>query len=146
MANYGISKTIKANISADGKVFTDFAGQYISLINTFKGKKVSITIAEEPRDRTEAQNNYYWSGIVEEVKLHHKKTTGEKVSDEDIHRHHLEAIFGIKPEIKNLEGRDYIVLDYKSTSEMSTQEFNVFVEEIIRYWSEQGLTIKEPIK
>jgi len=129
----------------DGAKFNATQPDYFrKVLAKFIGKEICLTIEPLVKKRSVRQNRYYWGVVVNYIKDYVYSTQGEKMSNDEIHYFNITGILGIKPEIKKIHDQEFIVIDYKKTSEMTTIEFNIFVETIVKYWAEKGLVIPEP--
>lgn len=99
-----------------------------------EAKEYQIVIKKKQKPRSNGQNRYYW-GIALPLVLRGLKNAGFDVySKEDAHD--VVKLKFLKTEIQNDSGE--FIHTFKSTKNMSTQEFKEFID-IIQYWASEYL-------
>jgi hypothetical protein len=115
----------------DGKLHLDRTLAFERWLSTLEGKRVTCEIKRFRKNRTSQQNRYYWGVIVDIL----SKELGYE--PDEIHIMLREKFLRIHDE----RYPDFVLA--KSTSRLSTQEFNEFKENIQR-WAAQKLGIYIP--
>lgn len=107
---------------------------------------VPLEVAFKPLkyQRTQAQNRWLWGVAYVTISAWYKETQGIRVSKEAIHAHTLQHILGYKVRTEVVEGREVIYMDGKSTSSLSTSEFNQMKTDLQLHWAEKGCDIPDP--
>lgn len=114
-----------------------------SLINAFyqlRGKRVELSIRSETKQRTNQQNRWYWTEVVPKVFEFFTSKTEENLTKEDVHEW-LKKNFAGSKEIKI--GKEEFSRP-KSTTELSTVEFNEMVNKIQQFFAQYGVVIHDP--
>jgi hypothetical protein len=134
-----------------GKVNSDYTVQLYNLrfnqdfLNKYIGKDVEIEVRLEAKTRSDKQNKWYWGVAIPTIIGYLKEFDGVTYSKEEIHEFILKNI--VKPEVKVsvVMGQQLITYAAKTTSKMSTVEFNVFKESLQLYFAEKGIIIPDPV-
>lgn len=114
----------------DGKLLFDSTELFRHQIRSFEGKDVDVIVRKHRKDRTHRQNRYYWSVVVN-IAAEHFGYLPEEMHDAYkmlFLRMHEDG----KPETT------------RSTTTMSTIEFNEYVEKCRQWCAEQGVVIPDP--
>lgn len=117
------------------------------MVNAFaelKGKRVEIELRPETKQRSIFQNKWYWGEAVPKI-LHFfkgkaEKEQAKKLTSDDVHEWLKKQFAGIK--IIKI-GREEFSRP-RSTTELSTIEFNEFMEKIQRYFAQFDVIINDP--
>ena len=134
-----------------GKVNQDYTVQLHDLrfsqnfLHKYVGKDVEIEVRLEAKTRSDKQNRWYWGVAIPTIINCIKEFEGIEYSKEEIHEFVLKNI--IRPEVKVsvVMGQQLITYVAKTTSKMSTIEFNVFKESLQLYFAEKGIVIPDPV-
>lgn len=110
-------------------------------LSQLEGKRVVVSLKEQKRRRSNNQNAYYW-GVVVAAVTEMFRDAGNYVDAEDVHEFlklrvgKLGQVF-VTPDGEVLKGLG-------STAKLSTQEFEVYLEQV-RVWAAQfGVVIPVP--
>lgn len=114
----------------DGKLKLADAERFQSWVKTLNGKKIHITVKAERKQRSTAQNAYYW-GVVIEILRDYFGYSPDEMHDA-LKWQFLQIKHGKLPTVR-------------STSPMSTAEFTDYIEGV-RQWaaSEHGVVVPDP--
>jgi len=105
---------------------------------------LQVTVGKLVRSRSAKQNRYYWGVAIPTIRAHHKRETGENISQDELHTYHLNVVMGLKPEVKTILGEEVVSFNIKRTSDMTTVEFTDFIDNLIKFWAERGCEIPVP--
>ena len=119
----------QAQVSESGKLTIYKRNDFLNELHLFAGKKVVITVEKKRKKRSNDQNSYYWSVVVPMFRAG-LLDVGYKVSLEETHTF-LKSKFLVKEIVNNQTGE--ILTSVKSTTELSTTDFMVFIEEIQQF-------------
>jgi len=138
-------------IIVKGKLSDDFStivieNPYIlSRVASFlKGQPLEITIKKFYKKRSAAQNRWLWGICIQDIKRWLYETKGEVHSPRAIYYYLQTRVLGYDIKSEFIEGKEILILDGKSFSEMTTVEFADAVEKIYLYFAERGLQIRLP--
>jgi len=116
-----------------GKIVWDNPDEYFLMAKTFEGKKVQVEIRKAKRRRSIPQNNYYWGVVLQLL------GADLGYSSEEAH----EAMVRMFLEVPNDDLE--IPSTFRKTSDLSTVEFEEYLEKIRRWAAEfRGLFIPDP--
>jgi len=105
----------------------------IDAIQSFEGKEINITIEKAKKQRSNCQNAYYW-GIVIVILKSCLKSTGNNLSDNDVHD--LLRLKFLKETISIKEETGEVIERVKSTTELTTTQFMDYIAEIQQFSAE----------
>lgn len=129
-----MTEKIFGQINEKGKFIPYNQDQLIQAFKKLSGKRAEITVRPETKSRTNEQNRYLW-GVV-------YKYISEEIGYEPEQVHELMKFKFLKIEIL-VKGNPETVI--RSTTDLSTEEFNQYVERIVRWAAEfLGLVIPDP--
>jgi hypothetical protein len=111
-----------------GKLKVDFQSNFDRWLMTLEGQRVTIDIKKFRKNRTTAQNNYYWGVLIDILSKH----TGYE--PEEMH----DAI-----KIKFMPVEKAGLISGKSTKRLTTIEFVDLIERVQR-WAAQDLQVYIP--
>lgn len=110
------------------------------IVKQYEGKEVQICFSKPVKKRSHPQNRYYYGCVVPLVKIGLIDATGEQYSNEQAHEL-LKSEF-LKQEVTL---KDKVVLRTKSTTELTTAEWEIYMQECRRFAAEYLNTdIQEP--
>lgn len=110
---------------------------YLNYIQNLEGKEVSLVIKEWEKNRSNQENSYYWSVPIELISKH----TG--YSDEEVHELLKSLFLKKKIDVKTKEGITERHTIVRSTSTLTTVEFEEYLSKI-RQWASQELSVYVP--
>ena len=115
-------------------------------LDKYKGKECLVEIRDNPKTRSLKQNAWYWSVAIPTIIAWQLEYEGIEYTNDEIHYYILKNI--VKPEttVRAVMNEQIIIVKSKTTSQMSTKEFNVFKESLQLYFGERGIEIPDPIK
>ncbi len=124
-----------ANIDDKGKLILSNRDQFLNDLQQLKGKNVYVVVDEEKQTRSNNQNRYYWSCIIQPISDY----TG--YTPDEVHEILLDK-FADKKEVKIKDETHLIPM---RSHKMKTDSFEKYVEQI-RVWAstELGLRIALP--
>jgi hypothetical protein len=102
----------------------------LEAIKSFNGSDVVITIDKVKKKRSNQQNRFYWSCLVTLMQQGAKDTWGESWSIDKAHKH-LSKLFVFHESVNQKTGE--ITQTPKSTTELTTTDWEVYVTEIRIY-------------
>lgn len=126
-------------VSESGKLKIFKRKEFESEMLMFAGKKVILTVEKKTRKRSLCQNSFYWGVVVPMVRAG-LLDTGYKLSLEQTHD--LLKMMFLEKEIVN-EKTGEILKSIKSTTELTTTDFMVFIDDVQR-WASEYLSIVIP--
>lgn len=98
-------------------------------MTVFDGKEVVLIVAKKTNERTRPQNNYLWS-------VPYKMIADETGSDQESVHHEMANMF--------LREHGGTIPKVKSTTKLSTIEFNEYIDNVIR-WAASFLELYVPL-
>jgi len=113
-----------------GKVIFDHQEQWDGYLFTLESKYVHVTIKKRQKKRSNPQNNWYWACVVA-IPAEHFGYLPEEMHD-------AYKLMFLK------EGNPDKPVTLKSTTRLSTVEFNEYVEKCRQWCAEQGIYIPNP--
>lgn len=125
----------------NGKL-SDQAGKNIAqVIRQMEGKHLLITIAEQKRPRSNNQNRYYW-GVVVRYVLQMFLDAGNTIDVMQVHEYLKEHVGGLTDIIIDPAGKRRPIT--RSSTRLTTQEFEEYAEKIRAWAAEFGMIIPLP--
>lgn len=114
------------------------------ILKHLKGVPLEVAFKPLKYQRSASQNRWLWGVAYTTISAWYKETQGIRVSKEAIHAHTLQHILDYKIEVEEILGKEVLVVKGKSTSQLTTTEFNDMKEALQRYWAELGCDIPDP--
>lgn len=105
----------------------------LEAINSYEGKDVLISFEKPKKQRSNQQNAFYW-GIVIVIIKSCLKSTGNNLSDNDVHD--LLRLKFLKETISIKEETGEVIERVKSTTELTTSQFMDYIAEIQQFAAE----------
>lgn len=133
-----------AEMQADCSIEIMAARAIYGQLRPYIGKTIIINIREYESKRSDKQNRWYWGVAIPIIKQFRRDTEGEEYTNDEIHYYNLTHVAGRKPVIKEIFGFETIVMEGKSTSEMSTKDFMDFKESLQKHFGEMDCNIPDP--
>ena len=117
-----------------GRVVFDQPQRWIGVTARFEGRRVEVTLQAERKERSLAQNRYYWSVVVPIF----GEWTGESKDEahETLKTIHLQQDFVLPT--------GELVRKAGSTKRLSTVDFQAYVERVCVWCAQQGVFIPPP--
>ncbi len=117
-------------VAKDGRPVLDASRGFERLCRALEGKRITVTLSPYRKPRSLPQNSYYWGVVL--------ATFAEHLGylPDELHR----AMAG-KFLVKNPGEKIEVT---KSTTELSTVEFNEYIEKIMQLAAEDGCVIPDP--
>ena len=109
------------------------------------GKRLEVNFKLLKYQRSNAQNRWLWGVAYVTIAAFMRETTGEDWDRDAIHAYSLKYILGYEVAVKTIKGKEVLYMKGKSTSKLSTQEFNDMKERLQQHWAEQGCIIPDPV-
>lgn len=117
-----------------------------SIIRSFEGKRIVITVSRRKTKRSNDQNSWYWGcaiPIIQSAML----SLGNAFSKAQLHECLKRWITEERPDIMLdevvVENTGSILPRIKSTTELSTTEFSAYME-AVQKWSSENLDVQIP--
>lgn len=114
------------------------------ILKPFFGKKLLVSFEEQKYQRSKAANRWLWGVAYVTIAAWYRETQGERISKEAIHAYTLHVILDSRIEVKEMFGKEIMIIHEKSTSQMTVQEFSEFMETLVKHWAEKGCEIPMP--
>jgi hypothetical protein len=130
------SPTWTGVVTPEGKLTLDSRVGFKAYVKTFAGHEVDLVITKHRRKRSTNQNSFWW-GVV--VPMFAEACGYASHEHEAVHDELVRVLAGLKPDANpTLQIR-------KSTTDMSTVEFNELIEQAQIFGAEKlGLVIPDP--
>lgn len=125
----------------DGKLPKAVSERIAAVIRQFDGKRVVVTVKEQKRRRSLNQNAFYW-GVVVQMVTQMFRDAGNYVDPEDVHDFLKLRVGKLTQVFVSPDGK--VIKSIGSTTKLSTQEFEVYLERIRAWAAEFGLVIPLP--
>jgi hypothetical protein len=116
------------------------------ILSKFLGKELVIIIKPIKYLRTAAQNRWLWGVCYPTIRAFEKESGRQIPSKDELHVFHLTTFLGVKPVVKEVLGMEVVVMEGKTSSQLSKAEWNTFKEDIQQHWAEKGCDIPDPKK
>ena len=148
-----VDLVLPAVVNEDGTLTPEKHKQFKRVLKRMvnEDNEVEIAIRKIRKDRTAAQNRYYWGVVVLTIMYFFKNSQGEEKSKAEVHGINLD-LAGIKYEfmtlsVPNEKGvfveKEVIVFNHRSTAAMNTKEFSEYIETLKDHWGAVGCFIPE---
>ena len=111
------------------------------LLRRLEGKKVRVSVQEHKRKRSCNQNAFYWAVVVPMV-LEMFRGAGNDCDEELVHHYLKEHVGGLVSIVRDPSGTPKTVVG--STTALSTQEFEDYLERIRAWAAAFGVEIPLP--
>lgn len=115
-----------------------------SFISSMEGRDVVINIKKHKKNRSNAQNRWYWGIALKKITQDLYNIQGELFSKEEIHAYHKSVITSTKFNTLNVLGTEVMIFNDISTKSMNTIQFNNFKQSIQNHWAIRGIDIPDP--
>lgn len=127
------SKLIHTGRVRNGRLIPDNRGLLSSHVKSFEGMDVQLTISKRRKRRSNDQNAYYWGVVVAMTREGINEAWGEHLSLEEAH-HILKFQCNYAEHVNEATGE--IIKIPKTTTELSTTEFEEYLERCRRFAQE----------
>lgn len=121
---------------------------WLSMLGKLVGSEVVVRIERPKLRRTNAQNAYYWAGVLPDVLAGLRELAvgvGESCPFVDVDALHEAMKFMVLGnEVVRLPGTDQTLERPSTTTTLTTAQFTEYVEHIIRWAGERGIPIRAP--
>lgn len=114
-----------------GKFIPDNRGAFIMDFQRNEGRRMTVAVARETRDRSSPQNKYYWGVVIKML------SDWAGYEPEEMHEA-LKDRFLAMP-----DARTGLRVSH-STAKMTTEKFSEYIEAVKRFAAENGVNIPEP--
>ncbi len=115
-----------------------------SFLQSLEGKDVIINIKKHKKNRSNAQNRWYWGVALKKITEDLYNIQGELFTKEEIHAYHKAVVTSSKFNTLNVLGHEVIVFNDISTKSMNTIQFNNFKQSIQNHWAIRNIDIPDP--
>lgn len=119
----------------------DILQQIIDFVQANAAQDIMIKLETLDKSRSKRQNAYYWGVVIPAIKSVFT-SYGEPVDDEEAHIYAKVHIGKLKKVIVDPDGEK--VATVKSTSRMTTQEFEDYMTQCRQWASAQGVFVAMP--
>jgi hypothetical protein len=138
----GVSPALEfSGIVTNGKLPREVSERIASTIRRMEGKRLLIVIKEQKRQRSNKQNRYYF-GVIVMMVTEMFREAGNYVGAEEVHDFLKEHVGNLRQIIVTPDGEVLKILG--STTKLSTQEFEVYMEKVRAWAAGFGLIIPLP--
>jgi hypothetical protein len=114
----------------NGELCVEDAEKFDSYVKNFEGKEVHISVGLKNKDRSNNQNRYYWGVVIEILQKEIGYETKEMMHD------------ALRFEFLQLHTEKLPTV--RSTTDLTTVEFEEYLSRIRQWSSEQGIYIPLP--
>jgi hypothetical protein len=115
-----------------------------SFISSIEGKDVVIDIKKHKKNRSNAQNRWYWGIALKKITQDLYNIQGELFTKEEIHAYHKSVVIASKFNTLNVLGKEILIFNDVSTKSMNTIQFNDFKQTIQNHWAVRNIDIPDP--
>ncbi len=115
-----------------GKIHLDNPEPFRALLETLEGKRISVRVTRYFPGRSLSQNRFLW-GVVYPMLGDHLGYDKEELHDAMKHRF-----------LRDREHEKDGLVRVRSTSKLTTVEFNEYIERVRRFAAEYGVVIPDP--
>lgn len=130
-----------SGLVTDGKLPVAVRQRVVATIRQFEGKRIVVTVKEQKKTRSGQQNRYYWSVVVGAV-TEMFRDAGNYVDAEDVHDFLKLRVGKLSQVFVSPDGE--VLKSLGSTTKLSTQEFEVYLEKIRAWAAGFGVMIPLP--
>lgn len=135
------SKLIHTGRVRNGRLIPDNRGLLSSHLRSYEGMEVQLALSKRRRRRSNDQNAYYWGAVVAMAREGINEAWGEHVSLEETH-HILKFQCNYAERVNEATGE--IIRIPKTTTELSTAEFEEYLERCRRF-AQEWLQVSIPL-
>lgn len=125
----------------DGKIPTAVLHRLLHAVGKASGKRLVLVLKEQKRRRSLNQNSFYWGVVVPAVTGMFREH-GNYYDDNDVHEFLKLRVGKLAQNMLMPDGK--VVKSLGSTTKLTTQEFEVYVEKIRAWAAGYGLAIPLP--
>lgn len=104
---------------------------------------VKLTVARPSQKRSDKQNKYLWGIVYPTICDFLEAIEGVVTLPETLHEVMLSKFAPKKPSSIVVKGVEYVATDIIRSSAMTTDEFTVFIDNMIAFWATAGLEIPQ---
>lgn len=130
-----------SGLVTSGKLPPQVAQAIASAIRRLEGKRLVVSLREQKRRRSTRQNAYYW-GCCLPVIVEMFREAGNMVDAEDVHSYLKSEVGKLAQVLVTPDGE--VLKAPGSTTKLSTQEFEVYLEKVRAWAASFGLSIPLP--
>lgn len=131
---------LNASIDKDGKFSLHNRDRFLEWCRGNKDRKIEVRFGRKYSKRSHPQNKYYWGVLIKEVAIRLRELGNDWLTDDDVHEM-MKMKFNCKLQPNTNTGETVEIP--KSTTSLTTTEFNEFMERI-RMWASDFLEIYIP--
>lgn len=135
---------LKGKLCDNGSIVLDNWNDIKEALNKLINADLSVKISKNIKHRSVQQNRYYWGVVIPTIIAGIKEQEGIRYSPEEIHLIICKLILKIQYKVIEYEGETIITLNNKRTSEMTTEEFVEFINDIQQHFAERDIIIPDP--
>ena len=115
-----------------------------SMLMQYEDKEIEVTIKKAKKRRSDKQNRWYWGVAIKTIQEELLRIEGEPYEKEDIHHYILSEIVKAKFRTKEVMGKVITYAETKSTSAMSTKDFDLFKFKLQVHFANRGIDVPDP--
>jgi hypothetical protein len=131
-------------VDKNGKIIINNFEWVKGLLLQYKDKEIQISIKKANKRRSAKQNRWYWGVAIKTIQEELLRIEGEPYEKEDIHHYILSEVVKTKFRTKEVMGKLITYSETKSTSSMTTKEFETFKFQLQVHFANRGIDIPEP--
>ena len=109
-----------------------------------EGKDLEISTKKAKKRRSDKQNRWYWGVAIKTIQEELLRIEGEPYEKEDIHHYILSEIVKAQFRTKEVMGKVITYAETKSTSAMSTKDFDLFKFKLQVHFANRGIDVPDP--
>ena len=136
--------TFSGTVDKDGQIVINNLERVRGLLSQYEDKEIQINLKKADKRRSSKQNRWYWGVAIKAIQEELLRMEGEPYEKEDIHHYILNHIVKAKFRSKEVMGRVVTYSETKSTSAMTTEEFNLFKFQMQVHFAEKGIDVPDP--
>jgi len=131
-------------VDKNGKIIINNLERVKGLLLQYKDKEIQVSVKKANKRRSAKQNRWYWGVAIKTIQEELLRIEGEPYEKEDIHHYILSEVVKTKFRTKEVMGKLITYSETKSTSSMTTKEFETFKFQLQVHFANRGIDIPEP--
>lgn len=139
-----MSAELKGTIDKNGQIVVNNHERVKGMLLQHEGKEIQISIKKHCKKRSSKQNKWYWGVAIKTIQEELLRIEGEPYEKEDIHHYILSEIVKAKFRTKEVMGKVITYAETKSTSAMSTKDFDLFKFKLQVHFANRGIDVPDP--
>ena len=131
-------------VDKNGRIIINNLERVKGLLLQYKDKEIQVSVKKANKRRSAKQNRWYWGVAIKTIQEELLRIEGEPYEKEDIHHYILSEVVKTKFRTKEVMGKLITYSETKSTSSMTTKEFETFKFQLQVHFANRGIDIPEP--